>query len=171
MNQDIEESGMTFSFNENDLFHIEKCATFSAMSQGVKIVEFIVNQSERLVFIEAKKSSPKPDKDNVDFDIFITEIYEKFQNSLLLYIGLMLSRPFSTQSIIPKNHSINQLKHAKIQFYLIINGHKDEWLPPIDEALNLRLKAVKKCFAISSIKVLNDKMALNYNLITTKKDD
>lgn len=161
---EIEESGMIFKFPEEDLFHIEKCSTVKAIRKGVKTIEMVVKQNQKLIFIEAKQSSPQPGNTE-RFDEFMQEIYEKFRNSLILFSGIALKRPFKKNTQFPKNLTAKAIANSSIHFYLIIKGHKEEWLSPLSDELNSSLNAVKKCFAIKDIKVLNDAMARQYKLI------
>jgi len=161
----IEESEMIFDFPEEDVFLIERCPTIAALGGGVKIVEMIVKHNTRLMFIEAKKSSPKPG--NAErFDEFMQEIYEKFRNSLILFAGIALDRPFTVNSPLPASLTASVIASMPIHFYLIINNHKEEWLPPLNDELNRLLGAVKKCFAIKSVAVLNDSMAQKLQIIS-----
>lgn len=161
----VEESGMVFDFSQDDIFQIEKCPTVAALGDGVKIIEMIVKQHETLIFIEAKQSSPQPGNQE-PFDEFIKQIYEKFRNSLILFAGLALNREFKEKSLLPAHFTPVAIATLPMRFYLIIRGHKDEWLPPLDEALQLSLGAVKKCFGIASVKVINDLTARQYRLIS-----
>jgi hypothetical protein len=160
----IEESNMVFDFAEDDVFWIEKCPTVKAIGDGVKIVEMIVKQNDVLMFIEAKQSSPRPDNKE-PFDDFMKEMYEKFRNSLILFAGIALHRRFRENSQLPTNFTPSVIETLPIRFYLIIKGHKEEWLPPLDEALQLSLGVIQKCFGIASVKVINDSTAKNHNLI------
>jgi hypothetical protein len=160
----IEESGMTFEFCEDNLFHIENCNTVKNLGEGVKKVEMAVMLNKKLAFIEAKSSSPAPDNQD-KFDEYIQGIYEKFRNSLLLLTGIALDRPFKAKSQLPKNIDVNTIGKSKIHFYLIIKGYKDEWLPSLNDALKFTLHAIAKCFVIDKILVLNDTLAREYKLI------
>ncbi len=165
----IEESNMVFEFPEEDVFRIENCSTVKAIGEGVKIVEMIVKHNTRLIFIEAKNSSPRPvSGNNVRFDEFMQEIYEKFCNSLILLAGIALNRPFKANSPLPASLTVPTIASMPIHFYLIINNHKEEWLPPLNDELNRLLGAVKKCFAIERVNVLNDLMARKLQLISAQ---
>ena len=53
------------------------------------------------------------------------------------------------------------------RFVLVINGHKQEWLAPLQSALSLALKPVVKSWALPaiSVAVLNHELAQLHGLI------
>ncbi|MGM9816164.1 MAG: hypothetical protein ACI304_03800 [Lepagella sp.] len=59
------------------------------------------------------------------------------------------------------------LSEAEFEFYLIINGHRDEWLPPVMDGLKQELRKKLRIWNIkdSSIKVINEKIAQAKGLI------
>lgn len=129
------------------------------------MIEMICRKGNQLFFIEAKSSSPKPG-DEVKFPEFISEICEKFTNSILLYSGMQLNRPYTTIETLPNNLSLLGTSNSiPINLTLIINGHEKEWLIPIHDKLNIALLALKKTFAIKNIKVINHETALRHKLI------
>jgi hypothetical protein len=59
------------------------------------------------------------------------------------------------------------LSHVDVRFILVINGHKEEWLPPLQDALRAALRSTVKTWSFSptSVAVLNDVLARQYGLI------
>ena len=59
------------------------------------------------------------------------------------------------------------LQHTSFRFVLVINGHKEEWLVPVQDALSLALKPVVKTWALppSSVVVLNHDLAAQQGLV------
>jgi hypothetical protein len=53
---------------------------------------------------------------------------------------------------------------VQIKLLLVINGHKEEWLAPLNEALTSKLRNPMKIWSFKVI-VINEKMAQSYNLI------
>jgi hypothetical protein len=53
------------------------------------------------------------------------------------------------------------------RFILVVKGHKEEWLIPIQEALHQKLLATAKTWAFSPtfVAVLNEKMAAKHGLV------
>lgn len=160
----VKESGMTFEFNEDQIFVIEKSDLHSKIGNGIKTVEFIVCLRENeLAFVEAKSSSPKPIKENKEiFENFISDITEKFEHSFNLYLSTILRR-YNTHEIHTKFFSIDY-KSVKFKFILIIKGHEIEWLQPLSDALYRSLLYHNRIWK-SSIILLNEQMAKEYQLV------
>jgi hypothetical protein len=164
----IVESGMTFGpFNPEDVFHIENSETFRKL-ENVKTVEFVLckqkaNNNE-LWLVEAKQSSPMPGN-NVSFKDYIEEIEQKFDNSLCVLISLWLNRFFDPE--LSEKIKTVDLKNIQINFIFVIKGHKEEWLPPLKDALQQKLIPLCKTLKLGSnnIIVLNDTMAKIKGLI------
>ena len=166
----ISESGMTFGpYPEGHCFYIEKSQTYQKIKEGVKIAEFLLlhSQDESIVWIvEAKQSSPRPEN-QPNFDAFILEIQEKLTNALTLSVATCLKR-HSTYEELPNSFQTLDLKKASFRLILVINGHPEEWLPPLQDALKKALKPTIKTWNLSatSVVVLNDKMAISQGLIS-----
>ncbi len=173
----IEEFGVSFGpFNEDYLFHIEECATISNInkcakkSEGVQIAEFLLlvleNELPIIWVIEAKSSSPQP-RNQIDFDDYINSIREKLSNSLSLFFAIYLKRHFASESELSENFQQTNMSVASFNLVLIINGHKEEWLPQLQDALKKSLKPTVKIWNLSptSVKVLNDNGARELGLI------
>ena len=64
----FEESGMTFGpFSEAQVFRVEKSNSYKELGGSVKTVEFFLRKNkDKLLFIEAKSSSPKPEGESFD---------------------------------------------------------------------------------------------------------
>lgn len=165
----IHESGMTFGpYLEGSCFHIEKCATYASIQNGVKIAEFLLlhAQNDPTVWIvEAKSSTPRPET-QPNFDDFIEEIREKLVNALTLSVAACLKR-HSTYEELPSSFQTLDLKTTKFRLILIVNGHQEEWLPPLQDALKLALHSTVKTWNLSptSVVVLNDVLARSQGLI------
>ena len=160
----IVESGMVFEFGEEKIFQIEGSALHHSVGDGIKTVEFIAClQENKLLFVEAKSSSPKPEKDNqVNFDKYISEIADKFIHSFDLYLSAMLERhqPHRiTGRVATQDHGKEQYK-----FILVINGHEIEWLLPIKEALEKKIMFHRKIWR-SDVVLMNEVVAQSRNLV------
>lgn len=161
----IEESKMMFGeFDKEKVFIIEKSNLYKSLGKGVKIAEFVLLQeSNKLIFLEAKSSSPRDDN-KIKFDKFITDIVEKLRNALELFISgnLEIAKDSKDDNINLLN--ISDFKNSRIKFYLVINGHHIEWLKPIQLALENELIVQRKIWNIE-VAVLNDTMAREEKLI------
>ena len=127
MDVTIVESEMEFTFPNDRLYHIERSPKFSSIT-GRKTCECIVMHNDKIVFIEAKKSSPRKE-DPVRFDEFIRDISMKFVDSFDFYCSVLVDR--HKDETMPKALRSEPLSETEFEFYLIINGHRPEWLPPV----------------------------------------
>lgn len=171
----IEESGMTFTFPEGDCFHIEKD---EALKPHVKPCEFIARISHRstdlLYFVEAKSSAPKEcicDRSKLtydgmpiepswtvhtNFDNFVNDICRKFEDSFALFHAICSGyHGNEAKKRIPAGFVA--YNNTSFRFILIINGFKDEWFPPLNDALKQRMRHFLNAWNISDIcmKTLN----------------
>ncbi len=162
-NPTITESGMEFY---GEIFHIEVSDTYKTiMSHGVKIAEFILFRSTEqpiIWIIEAKSSSPNPEnpQNQEKFDKFIRDISEKLANALSLYIAISLKR-HPTHHELPSYFQGLNLEKLEFRLLLVIKGHQDKWLPPLQETLAKALQSTVKIWNLSanSVLVLNDELA------------
>ncbi|HSI83898.1 MAG: hypothetical protein ACAI35_00515 [Candidatus Methylacidiphilales bacterium] len=159
------ESKMTFGpFPPDMCFLIEKSGTYTAIQQGPKIAEFVLRRDRQnnptLYIIEAKSSSPQP-RNQKDFEGFIVEIRDKLANTLELIIASMLGRHPQLSGEPPAGFSGLPLQTTSFGLVLIINGHKKEWLPPLQDALRIALQKTEKLWALgpNSISVINHETA------------
>jgi hypothetical protein len=158
------ESKMVFSWDEADCLRIEKSETYTHLGSGVKVCEFIANESGTILFVEAKSSFSNPTNPG-DFAANIEEICDKFRDSLLLFTGMLLGRPYPTVDLIPEHLGIDSLRGAKLRCFLIINGHENEWLHNVSDALNQRLAPISRAFAVDSVLAINERIALEQGLV------
>jgi len=166
----IIESGRTFGpYPEGHCFPIEKSETYQKIKEGVKIAEFLLLHSEddSIVWIvEAKQSSPRPET-QPNFDDFLLEIQEKLTNALTLSVATCLKR-HSTYEELPNSFQTLDLEKASFRLILVIKGHQEAWLPPLQDALKKALNPTIKTWNLSatSVVVLNDTMARLQKLIS-----
>lgn len=165
MNVSFEESGMTFSFPEEQLYRIEK-DTFVNKAEGFAVCECVVRSTDgKLWLIEAKSSSPKPDglKGEERFRKFIKEITKKFADTLTVYNAVLLRHNADNIPGVLRKPTAKDC----YQLYLIINGHKAEWLPAISNALKSELRGLLYVWHIEDkdVKVINEQIAKSKGLI------
>lgn len=165
------ESGMTFSFADSDVFQIEKSPTYLDLQNGIKVCECIAADSAKaqIFLIEAKSSFSNPQNNLEHFSSNVSDITEKFINSLLLYYGLLLKRPYKTFSELPENLELTKFfsKQHKIIPVLIINNFEKAWLPPVKEALNNKIKqfSFSKILLLEDTQVLTKEMAIRLKIV------
>ncbi len=156
----IVESGMTFGpFKKEHFFHIEKSKGYIKISEYVKMVEFIIYQQingiHQIMFVEAKQSSPNP-KNEEDWDVYINELQEKFENGMNLFLSLFLKRYIDPD--FPASMQNMNLSNNRFLITLVIKGHKSEWLAPLKDALNQKMRPFQKTLNLgpNPVMVLND---------------
>lgn len=170
--QPIFESGMTFGpFPAGQCFYIEKSSTYADIQHGVQMAEFLLlridNRKPPVVWVvEAKSSTPRPET-QPNFDEFIADIREKLVNAFSLGWASCLKRHKQAEAELPNPFKKLDLSQAGVRFVLVINGHQESWLPPIQEALKKALHSTVKtwCFSPTSVVVINEKIAIDYGLI------
>ena len=74
---------------EDDSFYKKMSSKY-----GTKDVDFIVTRNNKLLFIEAKKSSP------IRLEEYTNEIVTKFTDSLIIFIGILFDRKNTKSTII-----------------------------------------------------------------------
>lgn len=167
----ILESGMRFGpYPAGLCFYIEKSQSYKRIEEGVQIAEFLLLRqnagSPPVVWIvEAKQSSPNP-ANPADFKKYIDDIRSKLANAFLLTVAARLERHSAPANELPASFQALDLQHTGFRFVLVINGHKEEWLPPVQEALSQALKPVVKTWALppTSVAVMNHTQAQQYGL-------
>lgn len=173
----IVESGMTFTFQDADCFRMEKDPVITS-NDCVKTCEFVGRVTRKgtdlYLFVEAKSSAPKEKlcdrnkllydgasvsdswKISTDFDCFVDDICTKFEDSYSVYRAMLAEyHGADAKSRIPAG--CRGAEAANINFMLIINGFKDEWLPPLNDAIKKRLRHFLNAWHIpgTSVKTLN----------------
>ena len=170
--QPINESGMSFGpYPEGWCFYIEKSATYHHIQRNVQIAEFLLlrtveGSSPVMWVVEAKSSSPRHET-QPNFDQFIADIRDKMLNAFSLGLASCLKRHSQTETELPMLFKSLDLAAVDIKFVLVINGHDEKWLGPIQDALNKSLLVTRKTWALSPtcVAVINDVIAAKYDLI------
>lgn len=172
MTEWIIESGMRFGpYKPGHCFYIEKSTLYRQLGEGVQIAEFALlrpKQSKQSVWlIEAKSSSPRPET-LPNFDDFIAEIVKKMGNTLQILVSALLERHADTAELSTDFKSLN-LKDTAFICILVINGHQETWLPPLQDALEKALKPLVKTMALGpqAVAVINEVKAKELGLISS----
>lgn len=171
MTKTINESGMSFGpYPDDDCFEIEKSAIYHRIQDGVMMAEFALIRRPNLKpatiwLVEAKSSSPKP-ATQPDFNKFIEEIRQKLSNALQALVAARLGRHAEAEIELPAGFKALSLQEDW-KLVLVIRGHQEAWLPPVNDALRTALHTLVKTFGLGPmcIAVLNDEMARNKKLI------
>jgi len=167
----IEESGMNFGpFSVADCLELEKCQTYNLIKTGVKMAEFAVIKQQGglpvIWIVEAKSSAPQPG--NLQhFSLYIDEIRQKLTNALQLLFAGKLNRHPDWNANLPANFR-GLTFQEDFKLILVIRGHLEEWLPPVQDELKLALLATVKTMGLkpNAVVVINDQEATKQRLIT-----
>ena len=162
---EISESGMLFGdYRPEQLFRIENSDLHMHIKPNVKSVEFVLLRNEKnLLFVEAKSSSPKSETDEGKYQEFLNEIMEKFVYSFNILCAWRLGRLEDTDEIGSDIKEVN-FKDAKFVFILVINGHKKEWLLPLQDELRGKMRYYRAIWN-SQVVVMNEEIARERHLI------
>ena len=90
-------------------------------------------------------------------------------NALSLGLASCLKRHQQADNELPDQFKTLNLSLTDVKFVLVINGHQESWLSPVQDALRKALHATVKTWAFSppSIVVLNEHLAKQHGLIPT----
>ena len=156
-------------FEDENIFHIEKSKVYCSLGTHVKITEFLLlKQNEKqphVWLIEAKQSSPSP-LSTIAWTDYISELKEKFQNAILLFIALYENR--HSDAGLSDNFTKIRLDNAQFRFVLVVHGHLLHWLPPLKDELTFKLLPLIKTLNLGPdpVIVLNDTLAFEQGLIS-----
>ena len=160
------ESFMKFCFDDEDVFCIEK-DPLVVEAEGVKACECVVLIHPHVALIEAKASSPK-DISGDNFRDFISDIKQKFSDSLCLFNEIK-SKKYGEEAFLrlPLHLQKWSIVPSKYAVCLIVHGHKIDWLGGLQDALREAMRDVIKQWSIkdAQVKVYNEDTALEYQLI------
>ncbi|MFW9606231.1 MAG: hypothetical protein ACMV0I_06745 [Pseudomonas sp.] len=167
----IYESGMYFGpYPDEDCFELEKSAIYQQIKQGVMMAEFaLVRRSKDkppiVWLVEAKSSSPKP-ATQPNFNEFIEEIRQKLTNALHMVLAARLERYSESINDLPAGFRALSLQE-EFKLVLVVNKHREDWLPPLQDELNSVFAVLCKTFGLkpSSVAVINDEKARSLRLI------
>lgn len=167
----ISESGMSFGpYPAGQCFYIEKSKYYTQIQRDVQMAEFLwlkpQKQGTTVWVVEAKSSSPRPET-QPNFAEFIHEIRSKLTNGFLLMLAARLQRDPAAFVELPEAFQSVNLQTLGFRFVLVINGHKQEWLAPLKDALASALRPLLKTWNLppTSVAVLNHELAQKYGLI------
>ena len=174
----IAESGMTFGpFAKTHCFQIENSLLHNSAQPGVQIAEFLLIQNgqgnlpPQVWIVEAKSSTPNPGSPlpgaAETFSDFIAEIRDKLLNALTLGVTACIGRHANAGQVLPQAFTGLPLDRTVFRLVLVINGHKAEWLPPLQDALTQALRVTSRTWDLGagSVVVMNDTLARQRGLI------
>lgn len=158
---EIEESGIIFGpFNKADFFAIESAVQQKKLSsEGISSVEFVVQQNNALIFLEAKSSIPR------EHEAFFTEIVKKFEHSITVFANALLNRN-ALHGDLPMGLAHTDCFLQQVKLFLVIRGVPENYLPNMTDKLRKPLTELRKLWGIEykNIVFLNKERAIQYGL-------
>jgi hypothetical protein len=158
----VTHSEMQFGdFDSDSYYDIEQCNIYiKALGYGLKTVEFVLLK-DALCFVEAKPSVP------ADFKQFISELVQKFKDSLVLFLALYLKR--HEGEVLPEKLANVAISEVPAEFVLVLKRTSKQDLIPVQAALAKAFKGVLLSWNLSpnAVKVLNEELAQKYHLISS----
>ncbi|WP_243976551.1 hypothetical protein [Vibrio natriegens] len=157
----INESGVTFgNFAQDDCYQIEHSLGHNSLGQGFKMVEFTYLSNDKLFVVEAKRSIPRASS-QPDYDNYWDEIFEKFENALILQMMAFVKRNQRAEAELPQNHKLMDWQQTTLQLRLVIPTVPNQHLAPITHKFRKRLHKLKKLWSISDkhMFVINEEKA------------
>ena len=160
------ESFMKFSFPDEDVFCIEKDPLVTG-TDGIKACECVVFINPHVALIEAKSSSPK-DICGDKFKVFITDITQKFSDSLQLFDDLKNKKHGEVAFLrLPIHLQQFSMPPGEYLIYLIVHGQQIDWLGGLQDAFREAMRGVIRQWGIKDfqVRVYNERIALEKRLI------
>lgn len=166
----IQESDMQFGeYSESQVLQIEKSEQYTRKlgNQGVRCCEFVLLRSNRLMFIEAKRSHPDPVSDATtaekkeQYHKDVKAIAEKMRHSLELYASILLGK-HSQEGLSDK---MKDIKDLEMRLILVIKHADKEWIVKLQEVFREELRAEMRIWKIQDFFVLNEELARKKYLI------
>lgn len=166
----IQESDMRFGeYKESQVFQIEKSTQYTEKlsQQGVRCCEFILLRSNKLLFVEAKRSHPEPvigltkDVKVEQYRKEVQEIAEKMRHSLELYASILLEK--RSQDGLSDN--MKDIKNLEMRLILVIKKAEKSQMPMLQDAFRKELRAEMHIWKIPDFFVLNEEQARKKHLI------
>lgn len=164
----IPESDMEFgTYQEKQVFRIEESEQYmkKLRQQRVRCCEFILLRSNKLLFIEAKKSYPDPIngiiKDENQYNTDIKEIVEKMRHSLDLYANILLNR-YAQDGV---SEEMKNIENLTIRLVLVIKNADKSWIIPLQEKFRKELYPEMHIWKIQDFIILNEEQARKKRLI------
>ena len=164
----IPESDMKFGeYKENQVFQIEESTQYTEKlrQQGARCCEFILLRSNKLCFIEAKKSYPDPIggplKDEKQYYRDIKEIAEKIRHSFDLYVNILLNR-YSQDGV---SEEMKKVENLEMRLILVVKNADKSWIVPLQDIFRKELNAEMRIWKVPDFFILNEEQARKKHLI------
>lgn len=117
--------------------------------------------------IEAKSGTPHAEENPDGLDQYLSEITEKIENAVYLWISSVLGRHGSAIEEMPPSLRDPDLPAISFRLILVIRECDDASLPKLQDALLEKLRRTVRLWAMGAnvVLVMNERMARKYGLI------
>ena len=169
----INESDMNFGpYDKDDLFQIEKSNVYTKdlAKNRVSVTEFILLCDKKLLFVEAKKTTPNFENCSESqeklkkYQDYVYSIRDKFVHSVSTYMSMRLGR--SDVSELSEKMIQEDIKSLRIVLVLVVKNSYPSSLIHYKEKLDSILKPEKSIWKINDVIVISEAMAKKKGLVT-----
>ena len=162
-----EESEMVFgSYQMEDVFPIEDSKLYDKLKKyGIKTVEFILFQKDKLMFIEAKKTTPNYNSDNnlEKYNDYISEISQKFCDSIDIYMSTYIGRQIDSE--FSQKMKLANISDFEIRLLVVIKNAYEDSLCHYTDKLRIVLNRKMKKWSNCQLFVISEEQARKKGLI------
>ena len=153
------------AFVADNVFHIEKSALYGKLaSKGVKSVEFVGVQDDKLLFVEARTTLPKPGDDPsaenpLRFQEEINDICDKFIHSIQLFSSVKIA---VNEATLPCDFAMPE--KVSLSFILVVKELGAKSCRRTEETLKANLPSYFKKIWRPRVRVLNHEDAVGQGI-------
>ena len=168
----IKESDMNFGpYDKDDLFQIEKSNVYTKelANNKVSVTEFILLCVKKLLFVEAKKTTPnfancsESQEKLKKYQDYVYSIRDKFIHSVSAYMSMRLGRTDGSE--LSEKLIKQDLKSISIVLVLVVKDSYHSSLIHYKEKLDSILKPEKCIWKIKDVLVISEAMAKKKGLV------
>jgi len=159
-------------FPEEHCFCIDRSSLYQRIQKEVKMADFLLLKERRdfapvVWVVEAKSSNPHTEANLSGLNNYISEIGEKLENAVNLWLALGLGRHGLAKNELPAPLRDPDLSAIGFRLVLVIRDCENADLPQLQDALLQRLRRTIHLWAMGAnvVVVMNEKMARKHGLI------
>ena len=157
-------------FAETHCFRIENSMLYKKrlMPKGANTTEFILFRKGKLLFVEAKKTTPdyahQTAENKQDCEDYVNEAVTKFSNTLSTYFSMRVNRLPVDE--LPQPMRELDCKNLKPVLVLVVKNAYADSLAPLKDLLKKSADPILKIWdIIDDIVILNEEMAIKQGLV------
>jgi len=163
-----EESEMVFgSYPKADVYPIEESRLYDKLKpHGIKTVEFILFKNRKIMFIEAKKTTPNYNSKNnlEDYNNYIAELSQKFSDSIDIYLSTYIGR--QNDPDFPQKMKSSNTSDYEIRLLVVIKNAYEDSLNHFSDKLRVVLNRKMRILSNCQLFVISEAQARKKGLIS-----